>query len=231
MADATFDLLNATGKVTYGLYATEDPPVTVYAGGGLLLADSDAHRASGGVVPVESPPGKYGVTNPGGLPAPGKYYLTLRLRLGSTPSITDPPLTDAIVMVLGPPPPPPPSPGPPPVAVAWGQPAAVTDLRVAAGADVVLAFAPLAGIDPAVLGDGTALSFAARSPLTGAVAVSAAGVVTNGGTGAFSVTLPAASTAALTPGLGYPYDVWRTDSGHKTQLARGRLLALPRQVP
>lgn len=112
------------------------------------------------------------------------------------------------------------------VSLGWGLPAVVGPaVRLAAGEDVRLTFAPAAGTDPADL--GSAVQFVVRHPLTGAVVLTAAGGSLDPDAGTIAVDLASAVTAVLATGLGYPWDLRRTDSGAQAQLARGRLLVMP----
>lgn len=85
------------------------------------------------------------------------------------------------------------------------------------GEDVTLNFT----MSPVVDISGWTLSFTIRDErLTGSALVTAAGSVTSGVDGTFSVALTAAQTTTLDPDE-YAWDVWRTDSGSATVLALG----------
>lgn len=98
--------------------------------------------------------------------------------------------------------------------------AGADEIAIYRGQDVVLPFtmAPVENIT------GWALLMTV-SDADGAV-FTAAGVVTSGPAGTFSVTLTDTQTELLSAPAVYAYDVWRTDAGGEFPMARGTLRAL-----
>lgn len=221
-AAATADI-GITGMAVYGVVYGAADRSTVW-NGSAFVAYSAGSRNAGSITASESPIGFYTVVLPGGLPA-GTYYVQMSERVGGSPDESDPAYTEADPVSVSAPPPAPASDGRL-VSLGWGLPAVVGPaVRLAAGEDVRLTFAPAAGTDPADL--GSAVQFVVRHPLTGAVALTAAGGSLDPDAGTVAVDLASAITAVLTTGLGYPWDLRRTDSGAQAQLARGRLLVMP----
>lgn len=88
------------------------------------------------------------------------------------------------------------------------------------GEDYVMAFT----MTPTTNIAGWTISWRAKNATSDPSALyTVAGVITSAAAGQFSVTLPAATTTALTSDA-YQCDVWRTDSGSAALLAMGRLL-------
>lgn len=90
------------------------------------------------------------------------------------------------------------------------------------GEDVVLSFSPASSQVVTSIA-GWTLLFTLRDVPGGTTQFTVSGVITNGASGIYTVTIPRASTLSLTPGT-YDYDVSRTDSGSRAVIAYGSLV-------
>jgi hypothetical protein len=105
------------------------------------------------------------------------------------------------------------------------------DLEIADGTDRDVEFVAQTETDIT----GWSIAFAVKDEDTGdrvLTASTGAGTIdlTDPEAGTFTVLLTSAGTDALDPRDSYRYDVWRTDAGSRTLLARGRLRVLDRVV-